>query len=262
LNISEKSSVDTKVSIIVVTAVLYAVGKAITGYIPTPWGIGQLLIGVFLPIYFAVVSETVPAAIGAGLGTFLGDVLVLTPLGLTNPFLSLVAGVPANFVAAFLLGYFVKRYRTWASFVAATISFVTLGNLIAAVSVVYFVGLPLSLIIGFVVFWNTSAIPAAIIGVPLLLRATKSLYGRSRIVRFFPEWGSASRSTQLSYMIGFTFLFLLIGLFAFALSPQSFLPGWSGLQTYFVVAFLSILIFGPVGGIVAGSRIQEGEGKG
>lgn len=254
---NKKSSASTKVSIIVITAVLYTIGKAITGFIPTPWGVGQLLVGLFLPAYFVVVSETLPAAIGAALGTFIGDTLVLTPLKETTPFLSLVAGVPANFVGAFLLGYFVKKYRTWASFVAATVSFVTLGNLIAAASVVYFVGLPLSLIIGFVVFWNTTSIPAVIIGVPILIRATRSLYGRSQIVTFFPEWNALGRTKELAYMVGFTLLFLLIGVASFVLSPQSFAPQWAGLQNYFVIAFLAVMIFGPVGGIIAGSRLSE-----
>jgi hypothetical protein len=237
--------------------VLYTIGKGITAFIPTPWGIGQLLVGLFLPAYFVVVSDTLSAAIGAALGTFLGDTLLLTPLKLTNPFLSLVAGVPSNFVGSFLLGYFVKKYKTWASFVAASISFITLGNLIAAASVVYFVNLPTSLIVGFVVFWNTTAIPAVIIGVPILLRATRSLYGRSQIVQFFPEWNGSKMSTQIAYMFGFTMLFLLIGLVFFAFAPPSVQSLWPGLQGYFAIAFISILVFAPVGGVVAGSRIKS-----
>ena len=55
-----------------ITTVLYAVGKGMTAYINTPWGVGQLLVGVFFPALMAVVSETLPVAIGAGLGTFVG----------------------------------------------------------------------------------------------------------------------------------------------------------------------------------------------
>jgi hypothetical protein len=166
------SSIPTKVSIIAVTTVLYVIGKGVTAYVPSPWGVGQLLIGIFFPAFLAVVSETVPVAIGAGLGTFVGDSLILTPLGNTNPALSLIAGVPANFLAFLFFGWFVKKYRTWSGFVAATVAFVTLGNLIAAVMVERFgalvfapaVGLnsfpAVNVIFGFTMFWNMTTIPA------------------------------------------------------------------------------------------------------
>lgn len=246
-------SATTRVATIVLSAVLYAIGKAITAFIPTPWGIGQLLVGVFIPVYFSVVSETLPAAIGAGLGTFIGDVLFLTPLGLTNPFLSLVAGVPANFVAALLIGYFVKKYASWSSFVAACISFITMGNLIAAASVVYFVHLPVSLILGFVVFWNTTSVPAAIIGVPILLRATSSLQTRSSIIRFFPNWETPLDKRQVIRAMVFPVIFLLIGVVYFLLPFSSFSP-WPGLDLYFATAFVILAVFAPVGRIIVSSR--------
>src|SRR5205809_311008 len=120
------------------TAAIYAIAKGLTSFALTPFGVGQLLIFIFVPAFFAVVSPTLAVAVGAGLGTFLGDVLFLTPAGSTNPALSLIAGVPANFVAFLLFGWFVKRYRSWPAFVAATVSFVTLGNPIAATSLVLF----------------------------------------------------------------------------------------------------------------------------
>src|SRR5438445_13705396 len=123
---------------IALTAALYAIAKGLTSFALTPFGVGQMLIFIFVPAFFAVVSPTLAVAIGAGLGTFLGDVLFLTPAGSTNPALSLVAGVPANFIAFLLFGWFVKRYRSWPAFVAATVSFVTLRNLIAATSLVLF----------------------------------------------------------------------------------------------------------------------------
>src|SRR5208283_4742336 len=115
---SSSTPVTSKVAIIAMTAVLYAVAKAATGYVPTPWGVGQLLIGIFVPAFFAVVADTWSVAIGAGLGTFIGDSLFLG--GSTNPALSLIAGVPANFFAFLLFGWFVKRYKSWSGFVAAT----------------------------------------------------------------------------------------------------------------------------------------------
>lgn len=262
------TSVSTRVSIIAVTAVLYAVGKGLTAYIPTPWGVGQLLVGIFLPAFFAVVSETVPVAIGAGLGTFIGDVLFLTPLGGTNPALSLIAGVPANFVGILLFGWFVKKYRSWPAFVAATVSFVTLGNLIAATSVVLFgaaVFAPIGslithfnlpgLILGFTVFWDMTSIPAIIIGVPLLLRAVRPLFGRSRILQFSADWSPGMRGRQTGISLAFAFFFLLLGLIYLAIAPSS-LSLWPGLTDYFVFAAAIVLVFAPITSVVAGTRLQ------
>jgi len=249
------SSVSTKVAIIALTAALYTVGKAITGFIPTPFGVGQFLIGVFIPAYLAIVSETVPVAIGAGLGTFVGDVLVLAPLNETTPFLSLVAGVPANFVAFLIFGWFVKRYKSWSAFVAATVCFVTLGNLIAAVSVVETLSLPPGLILGFVVFWNIGAIPAVIIGAPILVRATRSLIDRSKILKYHPQWGGSVSGRQAGISLAFAALFIVLGVALF-LGGGILLPNWSGLTFYFAISAVIVLIFGPFANVIAGSRTE------
>jgi len=251
--------VASKVAVIAITAALYAVGKALTGYIPTPFGIGQFLIGVFIPAYFAVVSDTLPVAFGAGLGTFVGDVLFLTPLGETTPFLSLVAGVPANFTAFLLFGWFVKRYRSWSAFVAATVCFVTLGNLIAGVSVVEFLSLPTRLILGFTVFWNTGAIPAVIIGVPILVRATAPLLGRSGMLRYTPEWPANAGLRQRGVALAFSFLFVLLGGVIFLAAPASF-SSWPGLAFYFGVAAAIMVILGPIANLFAGTRTNANSG--
>lgn len=246
-------SLATKIAVIVVTAVSYVLGKAITAPIPTPWGVGQLLIGVFLPAFFVIVADTLPAAIGAGIGTFIGDVVFLVPLGATTPVLSLVAGVPANFVGILLFGWFAKRYKSWAGFVAATISFVTLGNLIAAVAVVLFLGLPSSLVLGFVVFWNTTSIPAVLLGVPILVRAVRPLYGRTSILSYEPQWigGVTSRQTILALSFAAAFVILGAALFLLGLpKPQGFGP------LYFELAAAVVLIVAPVTGVIAGSRLQ------
>lgn len=265
-------SPSTKVATIVVTAVLYAIGKGLTAYIHTPWGVGQLLIGVFLPAFLAVVSDTLSVAIGAGLGTFIGDTLILTPLGATTPQLSLVAGVPANFVAFLLFGWFVKKYRTWPGFIAASVSFVTLGNLLAAILVVLFTwavqifalpsawvlgnpALPVGLIFGLTAFWNMTSIPAMIIGVPPLLRAVRPLYGRSNILKFEPGWPSNLSGRQTSLGIGFAVLFLVLGLVFIFVEPSS-LAIWPGLLNYTALAAALVLVFAPIASIVAGTRLQ------
>jgi hypothetical protein len=254
-SVQAASSISTKVIIIAMTAALYTVGKAVTGFIPTPFGVGQFLIGVFIPAYFAVVSETIPVAIGAGLGTFIGDVLVLAPLNETTPFLSLVAGVPANFVAFLAFGWFVKRYRSWSAFVAAAVCFVTLGNLIAAFSVVETLVLPAGLILGFTVFWNVGSIPAVLVGVPILIRATRPLMDRSKILRFHPQWGVSVSARQAGVAMGFAVVFIGIGAALF-LGGGSLLPSWSGLSLYFGISAVIVLVFGPLANLIAGSKSE------
>ncbi|MDA4118903.1 MAG: hypothetical protein OK455_11250 [Thaumarchaeota archaeon] len=247
------SSLPSRIATIVIVAALYAVGKALTAFIPTPWGIGQFLIGLFIPAFFAVVSETVPVAIGAGLGTFVGDVVFLTPLGETTPILSLVAGVPANFLAFLLFGWFVKRYASWPAFVACTVCFVTLGNLIAAVSVVEFLKLPQGLILGFTVFWNTGAIPAVIVGVPILVRATSPLLGRSSILKYPASWSASVGGRQTVMALAFSALFVLLGAALFLTAPGT-LSNWPGLAFYFGLAAAVVVIFGPIAGLLAGTK--------
>jgi len=264
------SSVSTKVAIVASTAVLYALGKGATGYIPSPWGVGSLFIGVFLPAYFAVVTETLPVAVGAALGTFIGDSLFLTTS--TTPALSLVAGVPSNFAGFLLFGWFVKRYRSWPAFVAGTVSFLTLGNAIAASLVVLF-GASLfgpvayltshfnlvSIVIGLTAFWNVTSIPAIIIGVPLLIRATKPLFGRSMILQTFPDWSLRStRSRLVPLAIGIAFA--AIG-FAFFYAAPNITALFPGVVNDFAIIALVTIILAPLLGTVVGTKLGGRESE-
>ena len=248
------TTVSSKVATIAITAVLYAVGKGLTAFVPSPWGVGQLLVGIFIPAFFAVTSDTLSVAIGAGLGTFIGDTFLLTPLGLTTPIYSLVAGVPANFIAFLLFGWFVKRYTSWSAFVAATVSFVTLGNLIAATNLVVFLSLPTSLILGLTVFWNTTSIPAIIIAVPLLVRAAQPVFGRSGIVHYNPDWRMSDRARQTSMALAFGILFAALGVVFFIAAPAATIAKWPGLTTYYTMAAAAVIVFAPITTVVAGSR--------
>src|SRR3989441_11669409 len=147
----------TRVAVIAITAALYAVGKAVTGFIPTPWNVGEVLIAVFLPAFMAVVAETLPVAIGTGIGTFIGDYFVRT-----TPILSLVAGVPANFIGILLFGWFVKKYKSWSSFVAATVAFLNFVNLIAAVDAVFRTMMPNLVVVCLMVYWHSTRDPNVI----------------------------------------------------------------------------------------------------
>jgi hypothetical protein len=247
-----ESSAATKVSIIAITAALYAVGKAVTGPIPFAYSVGEVLIAVFIPAFLVVVSDTVPVAVGAGIGTFLGDYFVRT-----TPAVSLVAGVPANFIAILLLGWFVKRYKSWPSFVAGTVAFVTLGNLIAAVNLVLYLSLPTAWILGFVVAWNITGIPAIIIGVPALVRAVKPMFGRSRILTNFPAWSGLVGRRDVAISLIFPMIYVLLGVVVYVAEGVSLgLPGSAqGVvgYLYFALAAAIVLIFGPLSGMIGGT---------
>jgi len=259
---SRPTPVSSKVAIIAMTAVLYAVAKGVTGYVPTPWGVGQLLIGIFVPAFFSVVADTWSAAIGAGLGTFIGDSLFLTPAGSTNPALSLIAGVPANFLAFLLFGAFVKRYRSWSGFVAGTVSFVTLGNLIAASSIVLFganVFTKLSplvasyyataLIFGFTIFWSVTMIPVIIIAVPFLVRAVKPLKGHSTIVSFIPEWSETGAKTSI--LVSLLLSLVLVGVAILYLPGVLGLAGYPALTDDIALGLIGLVIVVPTAGVAA-----------
>jgi hypothetical protein len=161
--------------------------------------------------------------------------------------------VPANFVAFLIFGWFVKRYKSWSAFVAGTVCFVTLGNLIAAVSVVEFLALPTGLILGFVVFWNLGAIPAVIVGVPVLVRATSSIIDRSKVLKYHPQWGTSISGRQSAIGLGFAAIFIALGVALF-LGGGMLLPNWGGLTFYFAISAVIVLIFGPFANLIAGSK--------
>ena len=254
-----RSSVTVQVSVIAISAALFAVAKGLTAYIQTPWGVGQLFIASFVPAFFAVTTDALPAALGAGAGSFLGDILFLVPLGSTTPFYALTVGAPANFVATLLLALFVQRYRSWPSFVAATICFLTLGNIVAGALLVYLAPLPLQLILGFTVYWDMTSIPAILIGVPVLLRATRPIVGRSKILRHLPQWSDVGRR-QMAVSLGFSLLFVALGAGIFLLAPAT-VAGWPGLATYFALSAIVVLIFGPLASMFAGKRIDASNAR-
>ena len=177
-------------------------------------------------------------------------------MGQTTPVLSLVAGVPANFIAFLLFGWFVKRYRSWPAFIGATVSFVTLGNLIAGINVVLFLKLPTALIFGFTVFWNTAAIPAVIIGVPVLVRAVKPLFGRTKMLINYPDWGSSVTGSHATIAYLFAALFVILGVAFFVIAPPATINTWPGLTTFYAVAAALVIIAVPLAGVVAGSKLQ------
>lgn len=249
-----RTSVAVQVSVIAISAALFAVTKGLTAYIRTPWGVGQLFIAAFIPVFFALTADTLPAAIGAAAGSFLGDILFLVPLGATTPFFALTVGAPANFIAVLMLSLFVKRYASWSAFVAATICFLTLGNLIAGALLVWLFPFPAEYMLGFTVYWDMTSIPAILIGVPVLVRASLPVIGRSKVLKYAPQWSNVSRK-QVLVSLAFSLLFVALGGAIFLLAP-GLVAFWPGLATYFALAAALVVIFGPVANVVVRQKPQ------
>jgi uncharacterized membrane protein len=88
------------VAIIALSAALYAVVGYLTSFGVSFGGVA-FWPAAFVPAIFAVLFGPWEGGIGAAVGIFIRDVVVIG-----QPLLSFTVGVPANFVAFFLIGYF------------------------------------------------------------------------------------------------------------------------------------------------------------
>ncbi len=94
------------VAIIAICAALYFVVGYLTSFNLTFGGVA-FWPAAFVPAIFAVLFGPWKAGIGAAIGIFLRDVIVIG-----QPLLSLTAGVTSNFVMFFLIGYFANTKLT------------------------------------------------------------------------------------------------------------------------------------------------------
>jgi hypothetical protein len=255
-----------RLALITISAALYAAAIGLTAPIATPWGVGQFRPGVVFPSVFAIIYGPLIGGAGAAIGTFIGDVVFLTPLGLTTPLLSIIAGVPGNFVGFSLLGWFMRRYRSWTGFVVGSFIALLVGNLVAGAGVVIYLAafsgwssFPLDTLIGatlgFTFFWLVTMIPFEITLVPPLIRAIQPLLG-GRIDLGLSGWqrGTGSEALRSSLAIGGILgaMFLLVQFTALgdllfkSITAPEFIP-W--LKLLFLVAAVVVLLFGVVAGL-------------
>lgn len=243
-------------------AALYAVAKAATAFIPTPWGIGQFAPGVVVPAFFTIVFGPLVGALGAGIGVFVGD-LYLSTFGLTNPFLSLIAGVPANFVGFYLLGWLMYKWGSWRLFLWASLSGLVVGNLIAASIVVFYIStllgalwpldVQLATTIGLTLFWITTMLPFVLAIVPALVKAASKSRLSSLTSGSWLKWRGVSSSTVLSDSLVVAAIFSVLT-FILVLTPLGdllFATVKLPLNTFLIksltaVTAITTLIFGPL----------------
>ena len=241
-------------------AALYAVAKATTAFIPTPWGIGHFAPGVVVPAFFTIVFGPLVGALGAGIGVFVGD-LYLSTFGLTNPFLSLIAGVPANFVGFYLLGWLMYRWGSWRLFLWSSLVGLVVGNLIAASVVVFYIStflgalwpldLQLATTLGFTLFWITTMLPFVLAIVPALVKAASKSRLSSLTAGSWLKWRTVSPSTTVKDSIAVAVIFGVITLILVLTPLGDLLSATAKTDPFFIksltaVTAVTTLIFGPL----------------
>lgn len=217
-DLSRTHSKARRVTLIALSASLYALGSYITSYIESPWGIGQFRPAVVIPFFFAVAYGPAVGGLGAALGTFIAS---LFRYG--QPFLTLLSGTPGNLVGFYLVGLLHRRF-TWPRFLTFSFLGLLVGNLIAAIGVlsaahlgVYppiagMAALPLvvqaSFVLGLTLFWMVTMWPFILILVPIMLRSMGGL---------LPEDIKASLPNPMEVRSSLLLSFLVMGLIALSI---------------------------------------------
>jgi hypothetical protein len=208
----------TFVANVAICAALYAVVNGLTAPIGTPWHIGQFRPGVIIPALFAISSGTMVGALGAGIGSLVGDVLFLVPLGQTNYILAFAAGLPANFVGFLLFGYIVNRAKSWSGFAYGSAISLLVGNLIAGFVVMVLAlnpGSAVALLVGafgFTFFWEFTMLPFMIVALPILLRALEGVTFAGRLGSTYKLWKTESSLRIFTTGLVVSIPFFIVGL--------------------------------------------------
>lgn len=108
-------SVARRVAAIGLCAALYTVVgiSSFLGIFAPMLGVVRFWPGVFVPAIFAMLLGPFVGGMGAAIGIFLSDLYVFFATGQTNPLLSLIAGVPSNFLCFYVLGRLGRSKMGW-----------------------------------------------------------------------------------------------------------------------------------------------------
>jgi len=253
-----------------ICAALYAVTNAATSFLSTPFGIGEFRPGVVIPVFFALVSGPVPAAIGAAVGSFVGDMVSLVPEARSNVVWALAGGALGNFLGMFVLGWVFQKLKNWKGFVIGTTAGLFVGNIVASAGVVLtglyilpasftqlgiankntLFGLPggvASLIfLGLFLFWFGTMFPFAIILDPILVRLARPYASRLSLSGNYPEIDEPNRKVAWTWSI--VVALLVIGALLVAIVSQT--PGRLGAGTdldweiLFIVSAIAVIFIG------------------
>ncbi|MEM2465966.1 MAG: hypothetical protein QXZ47_01540 [Candidatus Bathyarchaeia archaeon] len=184
---------------------------AVTGYIiylflpiVTPGiGIVRFWPNVVVPAVFAVLFGPLVGGLGAAIGIFISDMLIHG-----DPLLSLSAGVTANFLGFYLLGYISRKNIDWTKLIAVS-GVVCLIISFSSLTTVSYIDLPQT-------FVNALNLFTAIM--------TASFIIAIAIGYFWPNW----RNYELGSIVGLVVGSTIIGLVVWAYSQIFFLPAAVG----------------------------------
>ena len=260
------------VSSAAICAALYAIVNIATSFIQTPFGIGEFRPGVVIPAFFAITAGPIPAALGAAIGSFIGDMLSLVPAGKSTFIWAVGGGGIGNFFGFLALGWVYEKMKSWRGFVLGTTTGLFIGNLVAAIGVVFLgmLFLPLSSInpfpgmanmnaagwvIGLLLFWFGTMFPFVIILVPPLVRLMRPYASSLSVGRQYPELGEPNKKIVWTWSILVAIL-VLTGL------AVALISGLSGVKTVVSVFGGSVnwevlFIFSAIAVLVIGAFLPQ-----
>lgn len=250
-----------------ICASLYAIVNAATSFISTPFGLGEFRPGAVIPAFFAITAGPLPAALGAGIGSFLGDMISLVPTGRSTFLWALIAGGAGNFLGFLTLGLVYDKLKNWKGFLVGTTSGLFVGNIVVAATIVligmFFLpasslnifngmggGPAIAIGTGLFLFWFGTMFPFVIILVPPIVRVMRPYASGLSVGRTYPEL----RETNKKLLWGWSILVALLVLGALAVAIFSGIPGISLIvKTYggkltwevtFVIAAAAVIVAG------------------
>ncbi len=221
-----------------ILAALYAVVGRLTdlGIVAPVVGVVAFFPAAVIPAIFAVLYGPWTAGIGAGIGIFIRD---MTFHG--NALLSLTAGVPANFVCFFIIGYLATRDLDWRKITLGWVMGVIIVGLGVAAS-------PLLLPSQSSAFTGLSTLDSLILFFGV---SAGSLIVILLVAHFWPEWKNYGVASVLGLGVGS----IMIGFSLWGYSQFLPLPGgFQYLPSYFILLYIVwtfateipfILIIGP-----------------
>lgn len=228
-------------------AALYAIVNILTSPIRAPWGIGEFRPGVVIPAFYAVVFGPLPAALGGGFGSFIGDMVSLVASGGSNPLLAIVAGGVGNFLGFLVIGWVYQKIKGWKGFILGTTSGLFVGNLWAAGGVVLLLNFPKILILGYLLFWFGTMFPFVVLLVPALVRAMKPYASKISVNGSYPELVAPQKSVLWIWTIIVSAL-VLGGLGVFLAFQSGLTSSYVGspvwIEAFLVISAVSVLVVG------------------
>ena len=227
----------TEVAMIGVCAALYAVIGRLTDFGFTVGGVAFWPAAV-IPAIFAVLFGPLIGGLGGGIGIFIRDMLFHG-----DPFLSLSAGVTANFALFFLIGYITRR----------KVDLKKIGVSVLIGSAILVIGLLLPTVLlpsESAAFFGLSSLDSAVL---LLVTIVASILMLVVVAKFWPEWSSYGVGSVIGLGVGSAIIAVVVWTYSqLYFSPTGYFTTAIPLQfipIIFVWTFASeipfIMVLGP-----------------